>query len=237
MLQIGLALLLAAAIALMAGAYGGWLGAVVFGLVTGAIAYLAIGRRVARRLEHITAPVERHLRAGRVERAIAELDRARPLARWQLGLGRAIDGQVGVLIYAHQGDAKRAQPYLARAPRRLWQGHAMLAAIHFRARRYDEMRAVFERALRRNRKVGLLYAAYAYCERARGRSAEAIEILARGRARIPRDEVLRRNHLALQNNKRLQLRGYGADWWALRLEAPPREATQPPQGARLRRRR
>jgi tetratricopeptide (TPR) repeat protein len=235
MLQIGLALTIAMAIAIPAGHYGGWLGALVFGLAAGAIAYLVIGRRVARTLERITAPIERHLRAGRIERAIAELNRARALSVWQLGLRRAIDGQVGLLIYAHQGDTKRAKPFLERAPRRLWQAQAMLAAIHFRARRYDEMRAVFERALRRNRKVGLLYAAYAYCEHARGRSAAALDILARGRDRVPRDEVLRRNHLALQNNKRLQLRGYGTDWYALRLEAPPREATQPPPGARRRR--
>ncbi len=236
MLQIVVAALAALALAIPGGMYGGWGGAVFFGLASGLVAYVVIGRRVSKRLARVTAPVERYTRAGRVDRAIAAIESARPLAKWQLGIGRAIDGQIGVLMYAQKGDARAARPYLERAPRRLWQAQAMLAAIHFKAGRRREMREVFERAIRKNRKVGLLYAAYAHCEHALGRRAEAMDILARGTQRVPGDARLRDNLLAVQNRKKPRARSYGADWWSLGLEAPPRAATQPPPGVRPRRR-
>jgi tetratricopeptide (TPR) repeat protein len=236
MLQLALALATGILLAIPAGLYGGWAGSLFFGVAAAAVVYVVVGRRVGRRVQRATDLVERHLSAGRVESAIAELRAARSLSRWQLGLGRAIDGQLGALIYAHRDDATKARPYLERASPRMWQAQAMLAASHARARRDREVSEVFERAIKRNRKVPLLYAAYAYCEQRRGRRARAIEILARGEKRVPSDDRLRRNLLALQNRKRMQMRGYGADWWALRLEAPPREATQPPPGARVRRR-
>ena len=235
MLHVALAIAFALVLAVPGGLYGGWAGALFFGAAAGAVGYVVVGRRISRRIEREMAPLSRHIDAGRIDRAIAELERVRRLSRWQLGLARAIDGQIGVLIYAHKGDFARARPYLERAPRKMWHAQAMLGATLFRNRRPDEGRRVFERALKRNRKVGLLYAAYAWCEQALGAPARALPILNRGAERVPQDERLRRNLLAVQNRKKLKMRGYGAEWWALRLEAPPRAAAQPPPGARPRR--
>lgn len=234
MLHLGLALVAALALAIPGGLYGGWAGALFFGVAAGVVAYVVIGRRIGRRIERGMAPIDRHVKAGRIDRALATLERVRALSHWQLGLDRVIDAQLGVLIYAHEGDSARARPYLERAPRRMWHAQAMLGAMCFRERRERDAREVFERAIKRNRKVGLLYAAYAWCERSRGATERALHILNRGVARVPSDERLRRNLLAVQNGKKMKMRGYGADWWALRLEPPPRAPSQPPPGARAR---
>lgn len=234
MLHVGLALLIAIALGIPGGLYGGWGGAIFFGLAAGLIAYFAMGRKISRRVEGALAPVDRHVRGGRLDRAIAELEGQRRLAWWQIGLSRMIDGQIGVLTYAQKGEADKARPYLERAPARMWHAKAMLGAIYFKKRKEAEMREVFEKALKKNKKVGMLYASYAWCENKRGNKERAIAILTRGAEKIPSDEKLKRNLLALQNKKKMQMRAYGADWWALRLESPPRSAAQqqPPPGAK-----
>ncbi len=234
MLHVGLALVFALALGIPGGYYGGWGGALFFGLTAGVVAYIVIGRKISRRVEQAMAPMERHMRGGRIDRALAELEGQRRLAWWQFGLERLIDGQIGVLTYAQKGDADKARPYLERAPRRMWHAKAMLGAILHRKKEEAKMREIFESALKKNKKTGLLYATYAWCEHKRGNRDKAIAILTRGTEKLPGDEKLKRNLLALQNRKKMQMKAYGADWWALRLESPPRSAVQqqPPPGAR-----
>lgn len=237
MINLILAVLVACVAALGGALYANVASAVIGGVVAGGIAYVWLTRRVSTRLGKVTADVERHVRAGRSKQALAALERARPLSRRQLGLGRALDGQIGVLLYA-QRDFSRARPYLERAPARAWHARAMLAADAFRRKQYDDMERTFEAALRKSRKTSLLYAAYAWCEWKRGRSGHAREILAKGSERRPKDALLKKHLLALQNHHRLKMHPWGAEWWSLHLErqkARPTAQARGPGGAVVRR--
>ena len=63
----------------------------------------------------------------------------------------------------------------------------MLGAYNFRKRRYEEGMGTSERATRGNKREGMLWAAYAWCEWKRGKRTHAIEILSRGHALVPGD--------------------------------------------------
>lgn len=235
MINLALSLLVAVVVGLAFALYANAASAAVGGVVAGAVAYVLLARRVSRRLAKVTSEVERHIRAGRNKQALAALERARPLSRRQLGLRRALDAQIGVLLYASMREFSRARPLLARAPRRAWHARAMAAADAFRRKQYDEMERGFEAALRGSRKTSLLYAAYAWCECKRGRAAHAREILAKGTERRPKDALLRKNLLALQNHRRMKMNGFGAEWYSLHLErqrAPQVVAQRPGDAVR-----
>jgi tetratricopeptide (TPR) repeat protein len=232
MINLLIALAIGAAFAALGATYASWAGASILGFVAAVIAYISLSRRTANRISDHMKDVERHLRAGRIDRAIAQLEGLRRYARWQFLLGRSIDTQVGALLYAHKQDFTRARPLLERAPARAWHARAMLAADHFRGKRHDEMNQVFEEALKKNKKTSLLYSAYAWCEWKRGQRDHAIEILGQGQEKLPSDEKLSKNLLALKNHKKMKMRGYGPEWFALLLEQPPKQQQRPPGGKR-----
>jgi predicted Zn-dependent protease len=198
-------------------------GSVVAALILAPIAaigtLLALTRRVQRRLDRAAREVEGHLRRGRVDRALAALEGQRPLARWQVRLGPALDAQIGMLLYGEKRAEGATRPHLERAGPRAWQAQAMLAASHYKRGRFGDMERVFERALKRSRKQSLLWATYAFCQWKRGRAGAAIDILARATRRLPADRALARNLRALQNRRRMRMTAYGPTWWSLHLES------------------
>lgn len=198
-----------------------WWAALLLGLAGGIGVMVLLARRTGAQLRARMAGVESALAAGQPEAAIAALERARDLGRWQIALDQAIDGQIGVILWAHKQDAERAMPRLRKAMVKNWQAKAMLAAIHFKARRFDQMEAVLREAIKYNRKEPMLYALYAWCEAQRGRTARAIEILEEGAKRLPANEDLARNLQALRDGKKMRMRAYEPDWWAFHLERPP----------------
>jgi len=198
-----------------------WWATLLIGLVAGIGVMVLLARRTSGQLRARMAGVESALTAGQTEAAIAALERSRDLGKWQIALDQAIDGQIGVIYWAHKQDAERATPYLRKAMVKNWQAKAMLAAIHYKARRFDQMVSVFDQTIKFNRKEPLLYAAYAWCEAQRGKTARAMEILADGIKRLPNHEGLTRNLQALREGKKMKMRAFEPDWWAFHLERPP----------------
>jgi tetratricopeptide (TPR) repeat protein len=227
---------LIASLVVLAGSFAGltklmgWKGALAPALILGLVAYFLLARWVAKKLDAVRPALEKHIQASRVEEAVKLLESLRPYGRFQFLLGRVLDGQIGILLYAHQRDGERARPYLERAGAANWQARAMLAAYHYRKKRYDEAEAVFESTLKRNRKQSLLWAAYAWCEQKRGHAKRAQELLARAQQFLPRDENISKNLLRLSNDKaKMKMNGYGMEWYALLLEDPPRQMVAQPQ--------
>ncbi len=221
MLSVGFAI--GAAVAAFA---AGWVefgpgSGLLWALLVGPLLAVLLMRRARKPIEAARAEVERHLNGRRFERAIARLEAMRPLARWQPLLASQIDEQIGALRYAALDDPAGARPYLERARHKGPESWTMLAAGLYRRGQFDEMKRVFERATRRRPKEALLWATYAWCRLSRGERAEALDVLARGRKRLPKDERLRRIQLAVQNGKRVHMRVFGGDWYALRLERMP----------------
>jgi hypothetical protein len=195
--------------------------AVLWGLAAGPVLAFLLMRRARKPVEVARVEIEKHLNAGRFEKAIERLDGMRPLARWQPLLASQIDEQIGAIRYAALDDPAGARPHLERARWKGVEGWTMLAASLYRRGRPEEMERVFERATRRRPKEALLWATYAWCRLSRGQRDGALDVLARGRKRLPSDERLRRIQLAVQNGKRVHMRVFGNDWYALRLERMP----------------
>ena len=91
----------------------------------------------------------------------------------------------------------------------------MLATLHYRDKAPEKAFAVLERALPFHRKNSLLRNVYAYLLNNQGRVDDAIAQLNQLLAKSPDDPIAKDNLLRLQNRKRMDLRGFGTEWYAL----------------------
>jgi tetratricopeptide (TPR) repeat protein len=192
--------------------------AVVLGVLGGVAAAVLLLRRGRKPIEAAMKEVEAQMKNQRFEKAIASLESMRPLARWQPGLGGSLDAQVGMIRYAHMREFEAARPHLEKSHAKVWQAWAMLGAAHFKKERWDEMRAVFEKAVKRNKKEAMLWLTYGYCEWKHGGRDQAIAVLNRGLANCPKDERLKTQLSGLQNGKKMKMPSTDPEWLALHLE-------------------
>jgi len=195
-------------------------GSILPGVVAGIVAYVLLARRTVKQLEVVMASAQKELAGRRIEKALAILEGAFPLARWQFLVGSQLHGQIGSLLYV-QKKFDEAEPHLKKSFVKMWPARAMLAAQHFRRKEWKEMESVFDAAIRANKGESLLYAVYAYCEDKRGERKHAIEILQKGVSEVKTDERLKTLLTRLQNDKRMKLEAYGEQWYQFWLETPP----------------
>lgn len=206
------------------------LGSVLPGAIAAVGAYVLLARRSGKQLEGVMAVAQKEMMARKPERAVEALQQAFALSRWQFGVASSLHANIGVLLYV-QKKFDEAEPHLRKSTGtllRLWQAQAMLAAILFRQKKYEEMEKTFDGALRGNKSETLLYAVYAWCENARGEKKKAIEIVQKGVNENKSDEKLKALLQRAQNDKRLKLDGWGEQWWQFWLETPPQMMN--PQG-------
>lgn len=196
----------------------------LFGAVGAVAAYILLARRSGKQLEAVMAVAQKEMMARKPERAVEALQQAFALARWQFGVATSLHANIGVLLYV-QKKFDDAEPHLRKGSGnfalKMWQAQAMLAAILFRRKKYDEMEKILDGALRGNKNETLLYAVYAWCENARGEKKKAIEIVQKGVEENKSDEKLKTLLGRAQNDKRLKLDGWGEQWWQFWLETPP----------------
>ncbi len=187
------------------------------------VAYILLARRSSKQIEKVGPEINKALTAKRPDQAIRILEEAKHRTRHQFLMGSILDAQIGMIHYAHREDSDAAKPHLEKAHTKNWQALAMLGALHFKKKNYAEMERVFVRACKKNKKAGMVWASYAWCQWKRGEKDKAMAILAKGIKHKPDDERLKSNLLALQNNKRMKMRGYEPEWWALHLEKVPQQ--------------
>jgi tetratricopeptide (TPR) repeat protein len=206
--------------------------AILLSPIIGVATYLLLVRRLRHRVEAAMKDIEPHIKAQRFDRAIQALESLRPLYRWQPLLAASTEGQIGMIKYVYQSQFEEARPFLEKAHPWFWQPRAMLAAGHFKKKRYQEMEEVFERTLKRNEKEPLLWATYAWCQWKRGLNDKALEILGRARTKLPAEERLKNMSLNLGNGKKLKMNPFGVEWYSFHLEPPPGAAVQQAQAGR-----
>ncbi len=194
------------------------LSGVAIGLIAGVATFILILRRGRKPLEAGMKECEAHMKGQRFEKALASLETLRPIARWQPGLTGSIDAQIGMIRYAHMREFEDARSNLERAHPKVWQAQAMLAAAHFKKERFTEMKQVFEKAVKKNKKEALLWLIYGYCEWKRGSRNDAIAVLSRGVTECPSDERLKHQRESLQNGKKMKMPQNDPEWLALHLE-------------------
>ena len=190
----------------------------VIGVLGGIGVLVLLFRRGRKPLEAAMKETEGHMKGQRFDKALASLEGLRPMARWQPGLAGSIDAQIGMIRYAHMREFEDARPYLEKANPRVWQALAMLGAAHFKKERWAEMKTVFERAVKKNKKESMLWLIYGYCDWKRGARPDAIAVLNRGVKECPSDERLKNQLEALKNGKKMKMPANDPEWLALHLE-------------------
>ncbi len=205
-----------------------WIASVLPGIVALIATYILLARRTMKQLEAVMAATQKELQGRKVDRAIAVLQGAFPLARWQFLVEGQINAQIGTLLYI-QKKFDEAEPYLVKSFVKMWPARAMLGAQHYRRKEWSKMEDVFEAAIKSNKNESLLYAVYAWCEEKRGERKKALEILQRGVKENPSDEKIKNLLSRAQNDKRMKLEVWQEQWYQFWLENPPPQ--MPPGGA------
>jgi tetratricopeptide (TPR) repeat protein len=186
------------------------------------VAFFLLNKRTSARVQGLMANVQKDLQAGRVEKAMEQLQTAFALAPWQFMLGAQLHGALGVLLYARK-EFDEALPHLKRSFFRDWQAQATLGALYFQRKDYPAMSEAFERAVKAGKKEGMAWSIYAYCWQKAGDQAKAQAILARAVEANPTDDRLKANLGNVQNNKKIKMRAYEPAWYQFHLERLPPE--------------
>ncbi len=216
------------------------------GLFVGIGVYIYLARRVMKQIEQVANQVQQTLMAvqespnptpSMVERAlaqaIAQLEGALPLTKWQFLIEDQLKGQIGQLHFMGK-QYDQATPYLEAANKRNWVGRAMLAVLLYKRKSYDEMQASFEANVTDNPKESLLWNLYAYCLWKANKRDEALGVLSRATAHVGSDDKTQANIQALQQSKQMKMRGWNQMWYQFHLDAPPQQRA--PQQIQMRRR-
>jgi tetratricopeptide (TPR) repeat protein len=233
LISMGIALVVGLGAGLVAGPIAGVLPA----LVTSIGLYFFLSRKVGRQLETAMLSVQKELQNRRVDNAITQLEALKKrFGRMQFFAAGSIDGQIGS-IHFMQGKLDKAKPHLENGFVRMWEPQGMLAVIHAKKKDYDAVDKVLERAAKYSPKQGLLWSLWAFIHWKGGNKDKAISILARGKDALDsKDELMNSNLLALQNNKKMKMKGYGEPWYAFQLEQHPMLKQAQRGGARFARR-
>jgi tetratricopeptide (TPR) repeat protein len=221
-LIISLAAGLLVALAIRFGTSVGWVGAVIPGLLTAAVAYVALNLRAQKRLSAIVEGAVAEAQARRFDRAIQVAKSASPLAPWLFGADAALAALIGQFHW-WKGDTEAALPYLERAAAGQWPARVMLAIARWRKRDLPGMRSVFDGTLkvRGNKKQGLVWCSYAWFLEREDQHDEAVRVLARGVEANPTDDKLKSALQSLQNGKKLKIGKLYMEWYNFGVEAPP----------------
>ena len=151
--------------------------------------------------------------------------------RWAPFLSSQIDGQIGAILFMKK-EFEKARPHLERSFIRGWDSKLMLAilvsgALDAKKQKKQELTLapvdeILEKVVRFSAKQGLLWSAWAWLHWTNGDSTRALQILARGKVALgDTDAHLVANLLAVQNEKKMKMKGYGEPWYALHLEQHP----------------
>lgn len=207
----------------------GFLGALLPALVVAVAAYLLILRRVNALLQKEMAGLQGLLMNRNVDGALSLLAAIKArFSKWIPLVGSQIDGQIGSILYMKK-DFEKARPYLQSAFVRMWDAKLMLACLLSGevgpGKSRGDMKAVdalLDKVVRYTPKQGLLYSTWAWLHWKAGDSKRAVEVLARGKEALgDSDPNLTQNLLALQNDKKMKMKGYGEVWYSFHLEQHP----------------
>ena len=207
--------------------------AIAPGVVLVFVTYFVLMRRTLKKVEAVFNNASKSLTAvpPKLDLAISTLGQAYSFGNWQFGVRSQVDTQIGV-IYFLQQDFKKATPYLERSQTLgYWLGGAMLGVIYYKKKDHDAMRKTFDLVIRRAKNQGLAWNLYAYLLMQIGDRETAQKILAQALKKTKNDAKVQEALLAVQNGKKINMRGYKEQWYQFHLERPPQQTFTP--GGRL----
>ncbi len=195
--------------------------AVVFGLTV----FVLISRGLAKRFEPRFLHAQKQLQSGATSLAMKTLEELLPLGRWQVMLTGQIYAQMGILAYGAEND-DLAVEYLEKSALRAPDARMALAAIYFRRKNTSKAFEAMDIAIRGSKKQMLPYHVYAWMLHKNGETDKAIDQLQRSLKVESGNEASKENLLRLQNNRKLLMKRFGMQWYALKLEKPPASMRQ-----------
>jgi tetratricopeptide (TPR) repeat protein len=198
---------------------------IILGVAVALTAFVLISRRLAKRFEPRFLQAQKQLQSGASSLAMNTLEQLLPLARWQVMLKGQIYAQMGILAYASENE-DLAVEYLEKSALRAPDARMALAAIYFRRKNPSKAFEIMELAVRGNKKQILPYHAYAWMLSRKGETDKAIEQIRRALKVEKSSESSKENLLRLQNNRKLSMKRFGMQWYALKLEKPPASMRQ-----------
>ena len=209
----------------LAGFWKTWAMGIILGVIFALTTFVLISRLLARRFEPRFLQAQKQLQSGATPLAMKTLEELLPLSRWQVMLKGQIYAQMGILANAAD-DEDTALEYLEKSALRAPDARMALAAIHFRRKNFKEAFDTMDVAIRSNKKQILPYHAYAWMLNRNGETDKAIEQLQRALKVEKSNEASKENLLRLQNNRKLSMKRFGMQWYALKLEKPPASMRQ-----------
>lgn len=207
-----------------------WAGVIPFIFVL-VISFLLLNRRIMRKLapefdnvkkilENLPKLPSEQARTYQLNKAVDILKRGYRYKNYQFLLAANLNAQIGTLYYL-QNRLKDARPYLAKAIIQDTNACAMYACILYRDNDEKGMRAAFEKTLKLNKKIPLVWNLYAWCLMQMKKRDDAIDVLNRGLAANPGDAIITENIDLAKNSAKIKMRPYNEQWYQFRLENPP----------------
>ncbi len=209
----------------LADLWQGWAMGIILAVLVALATFVLVSRRLAKRIEPAFEQVGKQLQSGAHQPAIRSLEELLPMARWQVLLAGQIYAQMGLIAYATDKD-DQALEYLGKAGLRVPDAQLARAALLYRRKKVDEAKEVLDVAIRANKKQVLLYHVYAFILAKEGEREAAIEQLQKALKVEPSSESTKDNLLRLQNNKKLNMKRFGTQWYGLKLEKLPASMRQ-----------
>ncbi len=202
-----------------------WAMGIILGVLGAIACFVILSRILAKRFEPAFMHAQKQIQAGANQLALQSLEGLLPLARWQVLLKGQIYAQMGLLSYAMEKE-DQALRYLEQSGLRAPDARLALAAIQYRRKKYDAAYETLDTAIKANKKQILLYNVYAFMLYKQGKQAEALAQLQRCLKVEPSNESTKDNLLRVQNNKKLNMKRFGVQWYGLKLEKIPNSMRQ-----------
>lgn len=189
------------------------------GVIVFAAAFFLIARFSAKRVQPYLEAAQRHAGAGKVDQAVEAYEGARKLKNWQLFLDKQINTQIGILHYA-MGDEEKAAEYLAKGYPKIPQGPLVLGALLYRGGKLEEAKKAIQQGMQFNKDSAMLPNLLAWILDKEGDRDGAVAVL-NGTSKVVKANAETSDNLdRLKNNKRMNMKGFGQNWFMLKFEVP-----------------
>lgn len=206
----------------------GWIWGFFIGLVATIVTFVLVMRRMAKRVRPAMERVQKQAEQHMFRQAMETLRDLMPLSKWIPMLQGQLRANLGVFAM-HTGDKAKAIEYLEQSPKRLGEAKMYLAALLYREKEPERAITVLDAAAPYQRKSALYHNLLAWMLQKQKRTDDAIARLARF-AKKDDGKVTKDNLLRLQNGKKMTMKPFGMQWYALQLERPPQSMIQQMQG-------
>jgi len=181
-------------------------------LVFGVVLFL-LTRRISKILETEMEQIVPLLQARRVDDARAHLDAVRArYGRWQFMLDGQVAAQVGMIDYL-QMKWDDALPRLEQGRWRNWSAVLCIGLIHYRRGDKDKAYEEFANAAGTASNEPMVYAVWVTLLTRDGKRKEALEALAKAKADMPNNTLIKQLHKTVANKKKINTKSFPQTWY------------------------